>query len=193
MLDIFVRSWVSRFGLPAHVTTDRGAQFTSGTWTTRCNKMQVDHITTMAFHPQANGMVERLHRQLKDALHARGAASAWADHLPWVILGLCVAPKDESGVSSLANHKPQRALFQLPYMHPWRLLLPLWIWQSESTCGTPLADKYKSPFQVLSCGPRFFKLKMGEREDTISRDRLKPQRAVEDPFPAALCGRGRLL
>ena len=46
-------------------------------------------------------MVERLHRQLKDALHARGAASAWADHLPWVILGLCVAPKDESGVSAV--------------------------------------------------------------------------------------------
>ena len=30
VLDIFVSSWVSRFGLPAHVTTDRGAQFTSG-------------------------------------------------------------------------------------------------------------------------------------------------------------------
>ena len=39
VLDIFVRSWVSRFGLPAHVTTDRGAQFTSGTWTMWYNNM----------------------------------------------------------------------------------------------------------------------------------------------------------
>ena len=36
VLDSFVSSWVSRFGLPAHVTTERGAQFTSGTWTTWC-------------------------------------------------------------------------------------------------------------------------------------------------------------
>ena len=52
---------------------DRGAQFTSGTWSCWCQDMQVKakHIKTTAFHPQANGMVERLHRQLKDTLHAR--------------------------------------------------------------------------------------------------------------------------
>ena len=98
VLDCFVSSWISRFGLPAHVTIDRGAQFTSSTWSTWCTEMQVDHITTTAFHPQANDMVERLHWQLKDALRARGAASAWEDHLPWVFLGLHAAPKDESGL-----------------------------------------------------------------------------------------------
>ena len=65
VLDTFVSCWVSRFGLTAHVTT-RGAKFTSGTWTTWCNEMQVDHITTTAFHPQVNGTVERL---LRDTLH----------------------------------------------------------------------------------------------------------------------------
>ena len=39
----------------------------------------------------------------------------------------------------------------------------------------PLADKYEGPFRMLSLGPKVFKLKMGEREDTASRDRLKPQ------------------
>jgi hypothetical protein len=28
---------------------------------------------TTAYHPQANGLVERAHRQLKDSLHARQA------------------------------------------------------------------------------------------------------------------------
>ena len=45
-------------------------------------------------------MVERLHRQLKDALPAPGAAHQWEDHLPWVHLGLRAVPKDESGVSA---------------------------------------------------------------------------------------------
>ena len=44
---------------------------------------------------------------------------------------------------------------------------------------------------MLARGPKFFKLKMGEREDTVSRDRLKPYMAVVDPVPAALRGRGR--
>ena len=42
---------------------------------------------------------------------------------------------------------------------------------------------------MLARGQKFFKLKMGEREDTVSKDRLKPHRAVVDPVPVALCGR----
>ena len=57
--------------------------------------------------------------------------------------------------------------------------------------GTPLADKYEGSFHALACGPKFFKIKMGEWEDTVSRDRLKPHRAVADPVPAALRGHGR--
>jgi hypothetical protein len=45
-------------------------------------------------------MVERCHCQLKDALRARLAANDWPDHLPWVLLGLRVAPKEDSAVSS---------------------------------------------------------------------------------------------
>jgi hypothetical protein len=65
-----------------------------------CSRLQIQHITTTAFHPCSNGMVERCHRQLKDALRARSAANDWPDHLPWVLLGLRAAPKEDSAVSS---------------------------------------------------------------------------------------------
>jgi hypothetical protein len=45
-------------------------------------------------------MVERFHRQLKEALRARNCGADWADHLPWVLLGIRAAPKDDTGVSS---------------------------------------------------------------------------------------------
>jgi hypothetical protein len=45
-------------------------------------------------------MVERLHRQIKEALRARNCGAAWADHVPWVLLGLRAVPKEEAGVSS---------------------------------------------------------------------------------------------
>lgn len=100
VLEAFISTWVARFGVPAHVTSDRGTQFTSSTWRAWCEQQGIRHHTTTAFHPQANGMVERFHRQLKDALRARGASTTWADHLPWVLLGLRAAPKEESGVSA---------------------------------------------------------------------------------------------
>jgi len=45
-------------------------------------------------------MVERFHRQLKNSLRARLASSDWFDHLPWVLLGLRVAPREDSATSA---------------------------------------------------------------------------------------------
>jgi hypothetical protein len=67
---------------------------------TLCSKLGMKHTTTTAYHPQSNGLVERAHRQLKEALKNRLAGAAWPDHLPWVLLGLRAAPKDDSNISS---------------------------------------------------------------------------------------------
>ncbi len=98
--DAFVHSWIARFGVPAVLTSDQGAQFTSAVWARLCAALGVQHNTTTAYHPQSNGMVERSHRQLKDALRARLAGVNWYQHLPWVLLGLRAAPKEDSAVSS---------------------------------------------------------------------------------------------
>jgi hypothetical protein len=57
-------------------------------------------VQTTAYHPQSNGMMERTHGQLKTALRARLAGLRWPEHLPWVLLGLRTAPKEDSGVSA---------------------------------------------------------------------------------------------
>ena len=56
---------------------------------------------TAAYHPQANGMVERFHRQLKAALrcHAKTTPS-WTDSLPAVLLGIRAAVKEDAGYSA---------------------------------------------------------------------------------------------
>jgi transposase InsO family protein len=99
-VDAVIANWVARFGVPATVTTDRGAQFTSTLWKSSCRSLGIKHVLTTAYHPQSNGMVERMHRQLKDALRAHGAGAAWHSHLPWVLMGLCAAPQEDSAVSS---------------------------------------------------------------------------------------------
>ena len=83
-----IRHWISRHGIPDDITSDRGPQFTSHLWSELNSILGISASTTTAYHPQANGMVERMHRQLKAALEARLTGANWMDELPIVLLGL---------------------------------------------------------------------------------------------------------
>ena len=84
-----------RFGVPALLTSDRGAQFTFQLVEV-CSILGISHIQTTSFHPQSNGMIKRFHQSLKCALRARIAGSDWASHLTLGMLRLQTAPKDNS-------------------------------------------------------------------------------------------------
>ncbi|GFR68183.1 Pol polyprotein [Elysia marginata] len=81
--------WVAQFGVPEDLTSDRGRQFTSSLWTQPNNLLGIEANTTTAYHPQANGMVERLHQQLKASLKAQTTNSNWFAELLMVLLGIC--------------------------------------------------------------------------------------------------------
>ena len=68
--DAFFSGWIARFGTPATITTNRGAQFKSKLWDGLCNQFGIVRNPTMSYHPQLNGMVERFHRQLIAAIMA---------------------------------------------------------------------------------------------------------------------------
>nr|VZI22951.1 unnamed protein product [Spirometra erinaceieuropaei] len=57
-------------------------------------------IRTTAYHPAANGMVERFHRQLKTSLRAAADPENWTDHLPLVLLGIRSALKPDLDCSA---------------------------------------------------------------------------------------------
>ena len=52
-----LRAWISRFGVPSKLISDRGAQFTSAVWRDLNRLLGIDSMTTTAYHPQANGMI----------------------------------------------------------------------------------------------------------------------------------------
>jgi len=66
-----LNSWIARFGIPEHITSDRGSTFTADLWTALAKLLGVQLHHTTAYHPQANGLVERYHRTLKASLAAR--------------------------------------------------------------------------------------------------------------------------
>lgn len=86
----FVASWIARFGTPLHVTTDQGRQFESHLFRQLNVLLGTTHWRTTAYHPAANGLVERFHRQLKAAIKCHGD-ERWSDALPVVLLGIRAA------------------------------------------------------------------------------------------------------
>jgi hypothetical protein len=224
--DAFVSTWVARYGVPETLTTDRGAQFTSDTWSLLCSRLGTTHITTTAYHPQSNGLVERAHRQLKASLRAWQAGADWPAHLPWVLLGLRAAPKEVSGVSSAEavfgqplvlpgemaqepevgplQFREELASARPPLMRQPRtyaeaaggstsatLQAAKFVYVHRGGAGTPLAAPYVGPFEVVSSGPKFFSLKVGDRVETVSVDRLKPHQDQHPPVVAEAAKRGR--
>ena len=66
-----MRGWISRFGVPLRITSDQGRQFESHLFKALSTLTGTSRIRTTAFHPSANGLVERLHRQLKTTIKCR--------------------------------------------------------------------------------------------------------------------------
>ncbi|XP_043523047.1 uncharacterized protein LOC122535515 [Frieseomelitta varia] len=55
-------NWIARFGAPATITTDRGAQFESQIFNSLAKLIGCRHIRTTVYHSPSNGMIERWHR-----------------------------------------------------------------------------------------------------------------------------------
>ncbi|CAK1603651.1 unnamed protein product [Parnassius mnemosyne] len=92
-------SWISRFGCPTDIVTDRGRQFESSLFQYLGKMIGFKHRRTAAYHPPCNGLVERFHRQLKAAIMCH-ADSNWVDTLPLILLGIRSSFKEDLRTSS---------------------------------------------------------------------------------------------
>ena len=101
VIDALSLNWIAIHGVPETITTDRGSQFTSQIWTQLLKTWGIKHNTTTAYHPQSNGLVERLHRRLKESLLAlcQDEREKWFWKLPMTLLALRTTIKPDIGAS----------------------------------------------------------------------------------------------
>ncbi len=166
----------------------------------------------MAYHHQANGLVERFHRQLKAALTAHGDPTKWTEALPLVLHGIRTAVKADLQCSAAgmvfgtplrvpgqffhsapAHQWPdpssyaQRLSFNMSQLRPVQTRLsnkPVFVPNDLRSCShvflrhnavrRPLQPVYDRQFRVVHRGEKAFTITKGEKEDTVSIDRLKP-------------------
>jgi transposase InsO family protein len=99
----FTREVLCRYGACAEVVTDQGAEWQDDFHQCLVTAF-IDHRTTSANHPSANGQAERTVQSIKRALekHAAledGSAATWDEYLPHVALGYRVSVQESLGFS----------------------------------------------------------------------------------------------
>lgn len=93
-----ISGWISKLGVPKIITCDQGRQFESELFDELMRTLGIHHLRTTAYHPQANGLVERWHRTLKAAILCHDTIK-WCNHLPIILLGLRSTFKEDLGAT----------------------------------------------------------------------------------------------
>ncbi|KAJ8031654.1 hypothetical protein HOLleu_24913 [Holothuria leucospilota] len=119
VVKAFISGWIAMFGVPSTVTTDRGSQFESSLFRHLTIFLGCNHIRTTAYHPAANGLVERFHRHLKAAFKAQSEPYRWTENLPMIMLGIRSTVKNDLGCSSA------ELVFGCPLRLPGEFIVPV--------------------------------------------------------------------
>eukprot|EP00914_Ancora_sagittata_P028751 GHVO01056763.1.p1 GENE.GHVO01056763.1~~GHVO01056763.1.p1 ORF type:complete len:302 (+),score=15.34 GHVO01056763.1:35-940(+) len=64
----FVRTWVSRFGVPSRILTDEGTAFSSQLFRELSRLLGVYHVMSSPYHPQGNGIAESVVKFFRNSL-----------------------------------------------------------------------------------------------------------------------------
>ncbi|XP_023344142.1 uncharacterized protein LOC111713509 [Eurytemora carolleeae] len=204
----FISTWVSRFGVPATLTSDRGAQFTSSVWAGVCRILGISASQKTSFHPQA-------------------ADSDWVSHIPLVLLGLRSVPIEDTGfsvseavygspltvpgefleapeipnaqfiskvekvIAGFSAPPPHHVQYSPPVEVPAALRTAMFVFVREDASKPSLSPLYCGPYLVIEWLSKFFRLQIGDKVDSVTVDRLKPVFSDSPVIPAAPPPQGR--
>jgi len=131
------KEWITRYGTPTRITTDQGRQYEAELFRQLTQLTGTKHLRTTAYHPQANGLVERLHRQLKAAIKCH-ETEEWTTVLPIILMGIRAAWREDLKATAA----------ELVYGEPLRLPGQFLEERPESNSDT-LVGKFSRTMQKL--------------------------------------------
>ena len=97
---LFVEHVISRHGVPNQLLSDRGPSFLSRLMLEVCSVLGTKKVTTSAYHPQTDGLVERFNRTLTDMLAKTVELGVeWDERLPYVLFAYRASEQASTGES----------------------------------------------------------------------------------------------
>lgn len=102
-----VNEVISRHGAPERIHTDQGRNFEAQLFREMCTLFDIDKTRTTPYHPESDGMVERMNRTLQDMLakYVSDHQRDWDVHLPLVMMAY------RSSVHASTQYTPHYLLF----------------------------------------------------------------------------------
>ena len=92
LIEIF-----SKTGIPLQLVSDQGTQFVGKVMQQLCKCLHIDRIRTTPYHPEGNGVVERLHGTLVPMLtKASSQGLDWVGQVPFALFALRSAPNRDT-------------------------------------------------------------------------------------------------
>ena len=118
--DVFQDGWVSVFGAPREVHSDRGPEFESHTFRQLCGVFKCMKTRTTAYHPSSDGQVERFNQTMTQMLHALTGDNRkdWDDQLMYVCQAYNATKHTTTGI------EPNRLWFTYPVSVPFDVMVP---------------------------------------------------------------------
>ena len=94
LLDFF-----ARYGLPRVLQSDRGSNFSSREFERQMTEWGIKHVFATPYHPESQGILERFHLTLKNALtkYCYENSSNWDVNIPYVLFAVRSAPSETLG------------------------------------------------------------------------------------------------
>ena len=198
--------WVSHFGVPEIIISDRGTHFEAALFKMITEKLGIEKRRVTAYHPIANGAVERQHRRLKQALKARSdnARKTWLKDLPLVLLGLNTAISDDVHLSAaqivygrqlaipncifdqnfdLSEYSlPERRFSRSSTFVPRELKTCKYIWLQRGIPASNMQRPYVGPYKVLdrSFEKHTIRIFVNNKLETVAMERVKPAFNISD-------------
>ena len=98
---LLVEEIISRHGVPKELLSDRGAAFLSKLMNEIYELMGIHKVSTTAYHPQTDGLVERFHRTLTSMLAKTTSPWGldWDERLPYVLFSYRCSVQQSTGES----------------------------------------------------------------------------------------------
>nr|XP_033942279.1 uncharacterized protein LOC117449038 isoform X4 [Pseudochaenichthys georgianus] len=123
----------SMFGLPKVVQTDQGTNFMSKVFARVLDTLGIKHVTSIPYHPESQGALERFHQTMKCMLikHCHESHKDWDDGVPLVLFAAREAVQESLGFS------PAELVFGHEVRGPLRVLKEHLIMPTKTVCSIP--------------------------------------------------------
>ena len=168
----FVRCVLCRYGACAEVVTDQGAEFQDEFHHTLRTAF-IDHRTTSANHPSANGQAERMVQSIKRALNtyatpSDGQAYDWDEYLPYIALGYRVSVQASLGFSPYELLHGTKALLPAPIRGQFDAALEL---QNPEQAAAHLVKR--AALLRQHCAIAASNLRIAQQRDSLRYQRMR--------------------